>query len=272
MPSMRALLVSLSAATLLAVAPLVAQETSPPATSDEPLFTIQDALIGGGFALGTIALAPLDRALAEQIQDSIRQANRGYRRGAAGFDLLAFPGTVMIGGTLYAVGRLADRPRMADLGLHTTEAIVLGEVVNFLIKGLAGRARPYNDPTNPHDFKFGRGFLRENYRSFPSGHSVAGFAAAAAVTAEISREWPDLRWWVGPALYSGATLVGISRMYGNYHWASDVIIGAAIGTFSGLKVVKYHHSHPDNRLDRWLLGLSVTPGSHVRILLLPVRS
>ena len=49
-------------------------------------------------------------------------------------------------------------------------------------------------------------------------------------------------------------------MYNNYHWASDVTIGAAIGTFAGLKVVRYHHRvNPDNRLDRWLLNVNITP-------------
>jgi hypothetical protein len=48
-------------------------------------------------------------------------------------------------------------------------------------------------------------------------------------------------------------------MYHNKHWASDVLVGAAIGTFAGRKVVRWHHSHPDNRVDRWLLGAAVTP-------------
>ena len=54
-------------------------------------------------------------------------------------------------------------------------------------------------------------------------------------------------------------------MYDNRHWASDVIMGAAIGTFAGTKVVRYHRTHPDNRLDRWLLNASVSPSdlSHI---------
>jgi membrane-associated phospholipid phosphatase len=60
-------------------------------------------------------------------------------------------------------------------------------------------------------------------------------------------------------MYGGATLVGLSRMYNNLHWASDVLGGAAIGTLLGLKVVKYHHSHPDNAIDRALLRRNVMP-------------
>jgi hypothetical protein len=48
-------------------------------------------------------------------------------------------------------------------------------------------------------------------------------------------------------------------MYHDKHWASDVALGAAIGTFSGLKVVRYAHAHPQNRLDRIMLGARATP-------------
>ena len=60
-------------------------------------------------------------------------------------------------------------------------------------------------------------------------------------------------------MYGGAALVGWSRMFDNKHWASDVITGAAIGTFAGLKVVHWHHAHPHNRIDRIFLGASVSP-------------
>ena len=39
-------------------------------------------------------------------------------------------------------------------------------------------------------------------------------------------------------------------------------LGAGIGTFSGLKVVKYSHSHPDNFIDRVILRTSVAPDGH----------
>jgi hypothetical protein len=53
--------------------------------------------------------------------------------------------------------------------------------------------------------------------------------------------------------YGGATLMGLSRIYNNQHWASDVMAGAAIGTLIGVKVVKYTHSHPDNPIDSKLI-------------------
>ena len=67
------------------------------------------------------------------------------------------------------------------------------------------------------------------------------------MTSEIRRLRPKVHPYVAPCMYGGATLVGLSRMYHNKHWASDVVLGAAVGTFSGLKVVRYSHAHPDNR-------------------------
>ena len=74
--------------------------------------------------------------------------------------------------------------------------------------------------------------------------------------------WPQTTWLVAPVMYGGATLVGLSRMYHNNHWASDVVLGAAIGTFSGLKVVRYSHAHPDNKLDKFMMGASLVPDAH----------
>jgi len=59
---------------------------------------------------------------------------------------------------------------------------------------------------------------------------------------------------VGPVLFGLAGVVGVSRMYNNAHWASDVIVGAAIGTFVGWKVTRYAHDHPTNSVDNFFLG------------------
>jgi membrane-associated phospholipid phosphatase len=48
-------------------------------------------------------------------------------------------------------------------------------------------------------------------------------------------------------------------MYNNQHWASDVVMGAAIGTFAGLKTVRFNHTHTGNRIDQILLGTRIVP-------------
>ena len=244
-------------------APLSAQvDTTGVKQSQKPLFTSRDALFAAGFTVATIALFPADKHFAQRLQDSSTQANRNFHHFATDVRLIAQPGAFIIGGSLYGIGRLVHNERMADLGLHGTEAILVGTAITGVIKATAGRARPYVDRTKPHDFGLFRGFKDgSDYQSFPSGHTLVGFAAASAVTAETSRWWPHSKWYIGPAMYGGATLIGLSRMYNNKHWASDVMLGAAIGTFAGTKVVRYHHSHANNRIDRWLLGASIMPNA-----------
>jgi membrane-associated phospholipid phosphatase len=262
---------------LLAIGPLArsGQPAFAAAMADsEPFFTRRDALLALGFAAGTVAMAPLDRSLAAALQDSSLQAHAALRNLAGTLRVLGFPGTVIIGSSAYAVGRVGNMPRVAAIGLHGTEAVVLANVFVGAGKTLLGRARPVRNPDDPFDFGFLRG-LREgsDYRAFPSGHTAAAFAAAAAVTAETREIWPEATPYAAPVLYGGALLVGVSRMYHNRHWASDVVVGAAVGTFSGLKVVRYHYRNPDNPVDRWLLPSAVLPGDggFIFVWTVPVR-
>jgi membrane-associated phospholipid phosphatase len=231
-------------------APVAAQTTEgPPAKS---LFTWRDAALLGGFAIATAALAPVDVAIANRLRDSTVQENRVIDRLASVVRDLATPWSVYIGVSMYAYGRLANDRKAADLGLHGTEAILIGALSGGVLKGLFGRERPYVK-LNPHSYDLGRGFGKEQFRSMPSGHTISAFAAAAAVTSETRRWWRGSEVYIGPLMYGGAALAGISRIYHNRHWASDIVMGAAIGTLAGNKVVRYHHAYPDNLLDRWLL-------------------
>ena len=229
----------------------------------QTLFTAGDLALAAGFAGLTVAMVPADRSIAQRLENENSKANRFLDRSATGFELISSPGAFIIGPSLYVFGRYAHHPGVEDLGLHGTEAVVLASGVTGVLKGLLGRSRPYvTADTNPRDFKFGKGFSGEDRSSFPSGHTTTAFAAAAAVTSEVQRMWPKYTWYVAPVMYGGATLVGLSRMYHNMHWASDVVLGAGIGTFSGIKVVRYSHAHPDNFVDRVLLKTSIAPDGH----------
>src|ERR1043166_6011496 len=260
-------LISLALALNL-VAAIAVQAQSDTTVPPRSLFTWRDGLLAGAFFGPTCAIAPFDRSTAERLQEKSYQSSDKLQRAATGFRVVALPGSAIIGTSMYLAGRLSHSHRFADLGLHGTEALLLGEATAATMKGIFGRQRPYVDTTgfNPYHWHFLGGFTSDDgQRSFPSGHSVAAFSAAAAVTAETSRWWPEWCWPIGAAMYGGAGMVGLSRMYNNRHWASDVIMGAAIGTFAGNKVVRYHHSHPGNRLDEWLVNFSLTPGNGLSI-------
>ncbi|HEU4996322.1 MAG TPA: phosphatase PAP2 family protein [Gemmatimonadaceae bacterium] len=220
-----------------------------------PFWLLRDWAIIGAFGVATVAAEPLDKSFAERLQNPHIQENRNMRRVAHFVENVADPGAFIIGASLYTYGRVTKHRRIADLGLHGTEALFIGSQIGWLLKGTFGRQRPFVNIDDPSNYQLFRGFRDGGqFQSFPSGHSIAAFAAASAVTSEIKLWQPKSVWIIGPLMYGGAATVAWSRMFDNKHWASDVITGAAIGTFSGLKVVHWHHKHPNNAFDRFLLG------------------
>jgi membrane-associated phospholipid phosphatase len=260
------------AISLATAAPLAAQN---PAPKDKPtvtpkdtankaqiktLFTYRDALLAGGFAVLTVIMFPADQAIAKHLTDSSITTNRFLNHSANGLEVITAPGAYIIGGGLYVFGRVSKKPNVADLGWHGLESVILATAITGVLKGTAGRARPFvSSDTNPADWRFGGGFGNADRQSFPSGHTTTAFAVASSITSETRRLHPTYVKFVAPVLYGGATLVGLSRMYHNKHWASDVVLGAGIGTFSGLKVVRYSHAHPHNFIDRVILRTAIAP-------------
>lgn len=258
--------------TALVAQTAVVQPSAP--SHAKPLFTWDDAILGGAFIAATVAIRPLDKSAADALQTPSRQQSVFFRRAATFVRTIADPGSFVIGGSMYAIGRLSHQERLAEVGLHGTEALLVGAVAGEVLKDTFGRARPFVDSVpDPNNWQLMRGFKRGgNYQSFPSGHTTAAFAAAAAVSAETSKWYPGATYFfIGPVLYGGAAAVGLSRMYNNRHWASDVILGAALGTFAGMKVVRYHSDHPNTGLDRLLLRADVSPSdfSHISFSILP---
>ena len=107
-------------------------------------------------------------------------------------------------------------------GLAELSGLVIGLLVcNLLLKNLIARSRPYWIHTDiqllisaPTDY------------SFPSGHSLHCFIAAAALMYFDKRlGWPML---------VIAVLVAFSRLYLYVHYPTDVLAGAALGTGIGL--------------------------------------
>jgi membrane-associated phospholipid phosphatase len=238
---------------------LVPADTAAEGGGKGTLLTRRDITAAALLGVATLALLPADRQIAEEFRDPAPQRSAFLRDGARAFNFLGDPGTLLVGVATFGVGRVTHSPHLTDLGLHTTEAIVVSGAVTGVLKGVLGRQRPFLDRNDSDAFALGRGFGNGNRASLPSGHATAAFATAAAVTEETRHWWPKAPWVVGPVLYGGAALVGLARMYDDKHWASDVVLGAGIGTISGLSVVRYNHERPRNRVDRWLGVTSLVP-------------
>ncbi len=229
--------------------------------TSRPLLKGADALLVLAFAASAFAVSPADKYFTQKLQDPARQSNKVLHKGATFFRLLGDPGSLAVGGLTYAVGRASGNRRAEDIGLHSVESVLLAGSITGVTKMVAGRARPYKDTANSRNFGLLRGFKGTDYQSFPSGHTTAAFAFASIISAETSHWWPQSRWIIGPIFYGGAALTGTSRVYNQFHWASDVVSGAAIGTLTGIKVYRYTHSHPNNRVDKYFLraGVQMSP-------------
>ena len=136
-------------------------------------------------------------------------------------------GTSVIIGSLYLGGRLTNNKRLAGTSLTAAKAFVVSSVCTQAIKQLTHRHRPYQDEIPDHA-KWEGPFADIHYNSFPSGHSTAAFSLATVFALEYSHTI-----WVPVVAYTLAAGTAVSRLYDNDHWASDVVIGTAIGFVTG---------------------------------------
>jgi membrane-associated phospholipid phosphatase len=227
-----------------------ASATVAPTLRRRPIFTTRDFIVGAALTTTAAALIPTDGHIARELQRPGLQSSSALRGTADGVEMIASPGAIVFGGSLYAVGLVAGRRTVADFGWHTLEAVAVSGQLTSLLKGLFGRSRPYASAGDAHDFDLGGGFGSSTRRSFPSGHTSMAFTFAAVVAEETSHRWPRAHRYVAPLAYGLATGVGLARMYNDKHWASDVALGAAIGVLSGRSVVRYAHGRPGNFIDR----------------------
>jgi membrane-associated phospholipid phosphatase len=225
--------------------------------------TRRDVAIAGGIAAAGAALLPFDAAISRRLRSPDLQHSTAWHDGAVVFDWYGAPGAMYAGPVLTLAGSVWRSAKVSDVGIHITESYAAAAIVTFGLKGLAGRARPYNyalDQETAYSFKAGRGFPhREPFSSFPSGHATGSFAFASAITSETAHHWPQHAILVGALAYSGAILDGVSRVYRDTHWPSDVAAGALVGTMSGLLVTRYQHARPANRLDALARRITFAP-------------
>lgn len=228
--------------------------------SGTSLFSSRDGTLLVGAALVSIEVAHFDTKIARYTQTPSVQGDSSRARLVKSLTKANETTLTAVALAGYGLGRVLHAPGITDVSAHVGEALLITNVVSQAIRGPFGRARPYvtHDAQNS-DFHFKKGFTSYDYRSMPSLHSASAFAAAAALTAEVGERHPSAALPVGLMLYSAATIPGLTRMYLDQHWASDVVMGAFLGAFIGHKVVTHAHANPRNRLDRILLHTSVAP-------------
>jgi membrane-associated phospholipid phosphatase len=223
------------------------------------IFHAHDAVVALGVVAVAAATMSVDESIARSLQRPSVRSNTFLKGTTNIFSNLGFPGSAGLSAATYFLG-LEQRSRpVAALGMHTGEAIVLGGVLAEGLQMTIGRSRPQRDINDAHDFRFGKGFSNDDYTSLPSAHVTVAFAAATTVSREVGRSWPGAARYVTPIGYTAATLVGLSRMYKNKHWASDVVGAAGLGAYSSILFDRYNQGHPGNVFERVFLPASIVP-------------
>lgn len=155
-----------------------------------------------------------------------------------------------VGGSIvafYVYGLIDNNHKVRNFAVKLAEATAFATSLTLITKTIIGRARPYKKEnqyyTNPFTFD-------NDYNSFPSGHTTLAFAYSTVMANEVDNIFWKIGW------YSLAGLVGYARVNHNQHWFSDVIIGGAIGYFSG----EFVNSYNSSEIAKSNISLSPIPG------------
>lgn len=148
---------------------------------------------------------------------------------------------------LYGYGLIAKDNCTRKLAVKLAEATALASSLTLVSKITIGRARPFLEKDKYYTSSFNS---KDDFNSFPSEHTTLAFAYSTVMANEIENVFWKLGW------YSLAGLVGYSRIYHNKHWFSDVVMGAAIGYFSG----EFVNNQNSNKKAKTKISLYPFPG------------
>lgn len=193
----------------------------------------RNVMIAGGLTLGILGLGLVDNDIRDSFQDN-RSATLDDI--AQGFDFLgSFPGTLITNFSLVGIGWL-NRDYEGGRKLYRTagissEAQTIAGIVTWALKFGIGRTRPFEEKGKSHFEPF-----HSFSTSFPSGHTTQAWAMAAVFAKYYDPPVPMVA-------YTYATLMGLSRIYSDKHFSSDVLAGAVLGYLIGKSISHIHEEY-----------------------------
>ena len=215
-------LILLAAAPTVRAATTIADSSAYQAPRRESLLRTVDLVTILMAGAGVAAVTPFD----QDITDHLTRANARFPRDLSrigehlGNPLYIAPAL----GAAYLAGHLTGHPGVGRSALRIAGGIASASAVAGGLKFVVGRSRPYQSPDEPLVFRAFSG-----HTSFPSGHVTVAFSLAAGIDQETRAGW------VPYVVYPLAGLVGWSRIRDDRHWASDVLAGAVVGTWTARK-------------------------------------
>jgi hypothetical protein len=122
-------------------------------------------------------------------------------------------------GGIYLYGIKTDHPHARETGDLELETLVNTFLIYTPLQLIFGRQRPGEGAGNGDFFKH-----HAINTSFPGGHAMFTFAMASVLADEYPKPWARI------LAYGAATTVTVTRFLARDHYASDMFIGAALGT------------------------------------------
>lgn len=141
---------------------------------------------------------------------------------STGWDYISLLGEPMLYGALGLTLVVNEH----QLGKDLLYSVGMAGANTLLLKMTVGMARPYLN----EGIKFIGPHLTSDYAAFPSGHTATAFSAATV----FSNYYPEYAAW----FWAGASLVGLSRIYQEKHWPSNVLFGGLLGYLSAKHVLE----------------------------------
>lgn len=197
-------------------------------------FDTYDLLLTGSILTLTAASFPIDQPIRRSVAANHNRSIDNITSYAEKFGNPKY-GTIL-SGLLYGGGLIIGDNYIRQTGQMLAEAMLFNGLITTGAKMMFNRSRPFiNKGSYELElFEFESEFEET---SLPSGHTSTAFTVATVLSQRIDNIYASI------ALYFAASLTAYQRIYADKHWFSDTILGAAIGTAVGLKVVKLHEGN-----------------------------
>src|ERR1700677_4217201 len=188
-------------------------------------WTVPLAFVGAGLLASDTAIEKHVPTNPATLSNAVTASNAG----------LAAMGAV--GAGMFLLGHATNNDQWRETGLLSGEAGIDAFLDTEVFGYAFGRERPFSGD--------GRGRFFQGGDSFPSQHAAISWAIASV----IAHEYPGpLTEFLAYGLASG---VSAARVVGQKHFASDVLVGSALGWYIGRQVFRSHSQYSDAEIARW---------------------
>lgn len=177
--------------------------------------------------------------LTMQIDQPVRDAmlknsGRYYRsvpiEGARMYGELYSPVAFFVGFATHSL--ITNDKSTRKIAYEIGQASLYTGAIVLTMKSIIGRARPHDNEGRAtyHPFTF----IGDDYHALPGGHSATAFVISTVLSRNVGPTWLKV------LVYVPAVLTAYSRIYQDWHWTSDCVLGGAIGYFVATWVVDLH--------------------------------